>query len=792
MTFSSSDDGDLLHRGVLVMAVSVIAGLLLAGASFPLIGGLGLMARSGADSFTKIPKELEEQPLPVRSRILATDGSELAEIYFNENRVEVPIREIPPVMQWAILAIEDERFYQHGGVDYKGLIRALLKNTAAGEVQQGGSTITQQYVKNMLIESATDAAGKKAAVERSTARKIREARYALALEQKYSKREILEKYLNIAYFGQGVYGVGTAAEYFFGKRVQQLSIAESALLAGMVKNPGLYDPLKNPKTALSRRNLVLDKMGELAYITAPEVAKARKTKIALKVTKVSDIERSIAPYFLEYMRDQILDDPAFGDTREERARVLFQGGLTIRTTLDPRIQRGAQQAIASTLNLPKDPASAVVIIKPGTGEIKAMAVQNRITTSKKVNLATGGSTGRQVGSTFKVFTLAAAVHKGLPLGLRIHAPACYKSRIFDNPASGCYRNADPAEVGAYDMLRGTWHSVNTYYVQLLERVGVFTVAQTARDLGVDPLPWPGSSAIGSREGSFTLGARETSPLLMANAYATIAARGLRCKPIAILSATSADGTEFAKFDPAENCTQIASLTKTEADTVTAVLQGVIARGTGRGANIGRPVAGKTGTTQNFGDAWFVGYTPDLAAASWIGDPRGNKYALRGIHGYRVVYGGGLPATIWRKAMTTAHQGIPVSKFVPAPREAYVGTPIAVPDVRGLPVEEAQRILTEAGFTPVVAPQLVPAFPIAAGLVGQTDPAPGQPAYAGSTVALFLSDGTAPTPTPTLTPTPTVSPSPKPTPTGTGSPTPTASPTCNGKKCQTPDASPAPT
>ena len=797
------DERDLLHRGVLVLAVSALAGLLLAGVMLPLIGGVGLVARAGADSFNKLPAELEEPPLPVRSRILAADGTLLAEIYLNENRVEVPISQVPDVAQRAILAIEDDRFYSHGGIDLKGFFRAFVRNTQAGEVQQGGSTITQQYVKNVLIESAPDVESRKKATERSAARKLREARYAMALEKRYSKRQILEKYLNIAYFGQGVYGIGTAAQHFFGKPVQQLTLEESALLAGMVKNPRLYDPEKNPKTSLARRDLVLRRMAEVGFASRTEVRVATAKPMTLKITKVSDTDRSIAPFFYEYMRDKILDDTSgrYGDSPEARARLLFQGGLTIRTTLDPKMQRAAQAAIATTLNAPTDPGAAVVIVKPGTGEIKAMAVQNRITGSKKVNLATGGSTGRQGGSTFKVFTLAAAIKKGLPLGYRIYSPACYRSRIFANPGSGCYRNADVLETGLFDIPKGTWDSVNTFYVQLQERVGTLAVADMARDLGIGMdsggLPWPGQPAIAANQGSLTLGAEEVSPLDMANAYATIAARGVRCEPTPILSVADAKGVEIAKLDTAESC-QRSSLTPEQADTVSAVLQGVITHGTGRAAAIGRPAAGKTGTTQNFGDAWFVGYTPDLATASWIGDPRGNTYQLRNLHGFRNVYGGTLPAIIWQKAMFAAHVGLPARRFPPAPASAYIGVPVTVPNVTGLSVEEARAAMLQAGLTPVVDPIVRAAFPVPAGAIAASNPPAGARAYAGSAVFLYVSNGQlAPSPTPTPTPTVTPSRTPSPTPTvrpttPPPSPTPKPTPSCHGNKCSpSPTASPAP-
>ncbi|MCA1823980.1 MAG: transglycosylase domain-containing protein [Mycobacteriales bacterium] len=796
-------DAATLHRALLVMVISMVAGLLVAGALLPVVGTLGFLARTSADSFNKLPSDLVEPRLPQRSRILAADGSLLADIYLNENRIVVPIDEIPPTMQQAIIAIEDERFYEHGGIDWKAVARAVVRNQQAGEVRQGGSTLTQQYVKNVLIESAGTQSGVAKARERSTGRKLREARYAIALERKLGKREILEKYLNIAYFGNGVYGVGTASAHYFGHAVQRLTLDEAALLAGMVKNPRVYDPQRDVPAAQDRRNVVLDAMLRNGFITARQADRARHfpVKRRLHLTTPMAPDTSIAPFFLDYLLRELPDNPSyqkfFGDTREERTARIFQGGLTIRTTLDPALQRAAQAAVDGTLDRTGRVAAAVVVVKPGTGEIKAMAVNRAFGSGRgktKVNLATGGIRGYQAGSTFKVFVLASAIQQGIPLRLRLAAPPVYASRIFklSNGRPYVVRNAEPGEGGVYDVERATWESVNTFYIQLEERTGASKPAALARAMGVTTFPVHAF-------GSFTLGTNEVSPLDMAVANATFAARGLRCEATGLASVADSAGKPLPPAVP--DCERV--MEPRVADAVSQVLRGVIdgpdPYRTGLRASIGRPAAGKTGTTQNFGAAWFNGYTPDFASAVWVGDPRGPKYKLLNVQGVRRVYGGTFPALIWQQVMSAAHEGLPVSQFTAPDAGAYSGIRTGVPDVRGLKPEDATKVLATAGFAANISALRVAAGPIREGLVGGQSPAPGAAATPGATVTLYLSNGLLPPvpPSPTgsatasatappasRSPTPARSPTPRPKPTKSPKPRPSRSPS--------PQPSPTPT
>jgi membrane peptidoglycan carboxypeptidase len=469
---------------------------------------------------------------------------------YSQNRVNVPLSIVPLAMRQAIIAIEDSRFYAHHGVDYKGIVRAALTNAGAGGVRQGASTLTKQYVKNALIEAATDKAGQRAAKADSISRKLREARYAMALERKLTKDQILERYLNIAYFGHGVYGVGTAANYYFARPVNRLNLAQAALLAGMVQNPNNYDPSSKDatirKVTRARRDTVLRRMHDLGFITDTQRVAAEGLAIFTKLRPVgSGCEDPAvnAPFFCDYVRHVLEDTPAgaaLGATRAERQRALFGGGLTIRTTLDPVVQAAAQTAVDGHVPRrdPSGVAAAVDVVEPGTGNLRAMAVDKTYSDAKgsantKVNFATGGSVGFQAGSTFKAFVLAEALRQGIPLGLTLYAPQKYTSKVYKDYQGGqvvAYEisNAGDSEAGTFNLVQATALSVNTYYLQLEERTGVDKPAALAESLGVHRMKDFVADQPLERVPSFVLGSNGVSPLDMATAYATFAAHGLYC------------------------------------------------------------------------------------------------------------------------------------------------------------------------------------------------------------------------------------------------------------------------
>jgi membrane peptidoglycan carboxypeptidase len=773
-----SSTSPALARIAGALALSVLAGICLAGLLFPVVGAAGLFGKRGADDFLSLPSTLTTPPLAQRSRVLDRDGHVIATL-FTENRVQVKLSQVPDLAQKALIAIEDSRFYDHRGIDVKGTLRALAHNSSTGSVQ-GGSTLTQQYVKNVLIESARTKAGQQAAREKSVHRKLQEARYALALEQKLTKPQILEGYLNIAYYGNGVYGIGTAAAHYWGLPVSKLTLAQGALLAGMVQNPKRYDPQDNPKNAVARRNVVLNRMRDLGYITAQQAAAASRAGLGLKVTNVRsgcEAPGVTAPFFCDYVRRYLEDGPAgaaLGTTRQERQETLLAGGLTIRTTLDPKVQRSAQKAVDEQVprNDAFGAAAVADVVEPGTGAVRAMAVDRGFGSGKgqtKVNLAIGGSLGFQGGSTFKMFTLARAVEKGISPQLVLYAPRnyCPKAYSYKLADGGCPGNAGDSESGRFTLVKATWESVNTYFLQLAERTGLDAPIALAEAMGVRVVDGSFQGGHFGHYGSFVLGAAGgVSPLAMAGAYAALAARGQYCPPSPITGVTDSEGNAIEL--PSNPCSQV--LEQETADTVTSILRGVIdgpVKGrTGAAASIGRPAAGKTGTTNDSKAAWFVGYTPQLATAVWVGKPTPTPMRGVRINGryYKAVYGGSLPAPIWRQVMLGALEGVPEEDFA-APTKLDSQTKVAVPDVHGLPSDVAADQLRALGFGVTVA--IGPAAPVPAGIVVRTTPAAGTLVPAGSTVTLLVSNGQS-VPVPTVTAGP---PTPEPTKPGHGPPTP---------------------
>ncbi|MDP9496819.1 MAG: transglycosylase domain-containing protein [Actinomycetota bacterium] len=768
----------------LALLVSVLAGLLVAGLAVPVVGGAGLAAKAAADDFLAMPEALQTPRLATRSRVLAADGSTLATFY-RVNRITVPWQQIPEVMRQAQIAIEDSRFYDHHGVDYKGTLRAAATNFRSGRVAQGGSTITQQYVKNALIEAARgDKRKENAARVASAERKLREARYALALERRLDKDEILHRYLQVTYYGNRVYGVATAAEHYFGVPVQELTLGQAAVLAGVVQNPGRYNLSSTKKKVradiVARRDTVLKRMADEGFIT--ERARARAASAPLRRTTSQTVgancaDRGVkAPFFCRYLQQELEQTDrgaALGRTPEERSERLFTGGLTIRTTLDPKVQRAAQRAVDRKVpnGDPSGVAAVADVVEPGTGAVKAMAVNRPFGAGKgetQVNLATGGSLGFQPGSTFKVFWLVEALRQGMELDEKIFSPSEYvptKFKYEDRPGQARpVNNAEVDESGSFDLRTGTHASVNTFYMQVAERVGLDKPLDLAEQLGLrrfDGKPL-------ARIPSSVLGSQEVSPLAMAAAYATFAASGTYCAPYAVEKITDSTGREVDLPEP--DCGR--AIDKRTADTVTAVLSGVVdgrnPLRTGRGAKIDRPVAGKTGTTTGSTAAWFVGYTPQLSTAVWVGNPAKASMTMRRItiNGkyYRQVYGGTLPASIFASAMRDAHRGLPEKQFdTPSGYDEPDGSDLRaatraepedeedlsdavaaffggsrVPSVRGRSYASAAAELRAAGFAPVQGRTVRSGLP--SGDVPYTFPRAGSSAAPGTTVYVYRSTG----------------------------------------------------
>ena len=606
-----------MRQRLSMAASSVIAGLLLVSCSLA-------------------PIDLtEEAVLPLRSTIRAADGSLLARL-FRENRALVDLDQISDDLIDAVLAAEDARFYDHEGYDIKAIARAAVANLREGEVTQGGSTITQQYVKNVFF----------VAPARSLERKARELRLSIEVERAYDKDEILERYLNTVYFGEGAYGIKAAAENYFGSGVLTLTLHQSALLAALIKAPALYDPRDHPKKAVKRRDYVIDRMVEVGTATVEEAAAAKRAPLGV----IPDPPRfsTRQPYFVEAVRQELLRDKRLGADRDERDKTLFSGGLEVETTLVPRLQTAARRAVDSILNQPGDPEAALVAIRPSTGQVVAM-IAGRDWNVSQVNLALGrdgGGSGRQSGSVFKPIVAAAAMEAGISLDTRYQsAPATF---TFANAEPWPVHNSEGSGAGLVPLDEALVRSINGVYARLGITVGPGAVATQAKLMGVNtPLPnYP----------SIALGSAEVSVLDIAAAYATLANYGTAIEPTTIRRIQRSDQSILK---PQQKRVQ-GAMSPGNAYLLTKVMEQVIQRGTGTAAQIGRPAAGKTGTTNRYTDAWFAGFTPDLVAAVWVGYPQGT-IPMYNVHGIP-VFGGTFPARIWRAFMMEALKGVPPRRF----------------------------------------------------------------------------------------------------------------------------------
>jgi membrane peptidoglycan carboxypeptidase len=739
--FTPKRAGSLAYSLVMFVVVSVLAGVLVAGLFIPFAGMAGVTSNAAAAELESLPAELATPAPATRSKVLMGNGKTLA-FFYDENRIPVKLKNIAPVMRQAQIAIEDHRYYEHGALDFKGTMRALVRNSAAGGTTQGGSSITQQYVKMVQIE-ACQAKGDSQCVKDAQAptvqRKIRELRYAIAMEKKFNKDEILERYLNIAYYGAGAYGVEAAAKHYFSTKASKLTLAQAAMLAGLVQNPDSHNPIRNPSAALDRRDVVLNRMVELKLITLQQSKDAKETGFDEKLVKKTrnGCVGTRYPFLCDYVRRTLLNAPSLGKTEEDRENMINRGGLVIQTAIDPKTQDLAQKKVSSVVG-PKDSIiSTMNMIQPGTGLIIAMAQSRPVmgSNAKKGqtywNLATdpamGGIQGYQAGSTFKLFTLAAALEKGIPISKRFNAksPFSFTGRPFTS-CRGRERIWDrwvvKNAVGhskSIGMMEAAQFSVNTYFVQLELATGMCRVTKMADKTGVKVGARIGQPPVNivkefQDKPSFTLGTVEVSPLSMAEAYATFAARGIHCDPIIVSKITTRAGKNLAV--PDANCRRVVN--KDVADGVNKILKSVVDKGTGTRAKIhdGRDIAGKTGTIDSNEAVWFAGYTPEIAGVAMISIDNTKRpfiksgsgyYRRSGVKGYRVpstgVYlegsgSGDAGAKIWKPVMQKYFQQIPRTSFNQPPRKIQVGEQVRVPNLNGLGVAAATRKLERLGFT----------------------------------------------------------------------------------------------
>jgi membrane peptidoglycan carboxypeptidase len=720
-----------------LLGAAVFAGVLVGLLALPGVGSVGMAARDASNSFQNLPDDFSLKPPPERTTVYSADGQVIAQFYYH-NRESVSLSQVAPIMQKAIVAIEDARFFQHGPLDFKGSFRALVTNAQDGGIVQGGSTLTQQYVKNLLVENAQTDQEANAAKAPNFGRKLRELRYAVNVEKRLTKNQILEGYLNIAYFGSGAYGVQAASQYYFSKNASQLTLPEATLLAGVTNSPYFYDPEINPKGATDRRNIVLYRMAQLKIISKRQADQAAATPINLHIKKPkADCVDSKAPFFCEYVKDEILGNPAFGKTAADRERLLYRGGLTIRTTLDMKAQDAAQKALG--LRPDKSKTATEAMIKPGTGEIKAMVVskdygdhnkKGQTTLNLAADYAHGGNGGYSAGSTFKIFTLATALDKGYSPGFTMPAPfqttvSGYTDCRGDHFAPYTLANAETSKAKSASIRTGTWNSINTFYAELEQRVGLCDAVHMAQNFGMKQSNGQPLQQVPSQ----VLGTNNIDVTHLAAAYAGFAARGEYCTPVAITDVTDASGNKINV--PKAKCSK--AVDADVADQVTQILGGVLTNGTGRGKGIGRPAAGKTGTCEAHSCALFAGYTPDLAAAVWYGDPAAPfGDPSPGIYGANI-------GSIWQASMRGALAGTKPSSFH-TPVGAFASLDQArVPNVRGLSVAEAESQIQNAGFSVQVSPRAIDS-PQRKGTVAYTSPSAGVKADKNTSVVIFVSNG----------------------------------------------------
>jgi membrane peptidoglycan carboxypeptidase len=689
--------GRLFGHLIIFLIVSALGGIMIAGLTLPVVGSVGLAAKAASDHFEDLPSDFETPVLPQRSKILADDGSLIAYTWSDDlagNRVVVPWSAINPNMPHALVSIEDIRFYQHGGVDLKGTVRALVNNSNGGSTQ-GGSTIAQQYAKNvLLLEAGNDKAKQRAAIADTFTRKLTELKYAVAIEKTLSKDQILERYLNLVYYGNGTYGVEAAAERYFSTTSDKLTIPQAALLAALVNSPSEYDPFQHPVQALARRNLVLQDMASptVKYLTPVQAAQLEKTPLGLKPTAplhgCITAQGSFA-FACNDVYQTFITSPAYGATQAERVHLWDMGGLTIHTTFSVKDEKAADKAISTHTYSTDKVASAMAMVQPGTGQIKAIAQSQRMGSGRgqtyldlAADPAHNGSGGYQAGSSFKIFVGLAALEGGRDPSQVMTVPSPMNdagNRIPACPGNGQHSVIWPPDYSpvndSYQGFTGPldvafWQSVNTYFLTLEEQTGLCLPAQIAQSMGVTQDNDNGTGKPLDQFASFTLGTNLITPIEMAGAYATIAAQGTYCVPYVITGITDAAGRQ----DPAQHQNCRAVLDPNIANELTAILRGVLTQpgATADGLALSRPSAGKTGTTNNSVATWFDGFTPQLAGAVWTGfirpdslkgDYMGNM-TVGGQYYSGQIFGATISAPIWHDAMTAATAGDPVEDFTP--------------------------------------------------------------------------------------------------------------------------------
>ncbi|MEV6811528.1 transglycosylase domain-containing protein [Micromonospora sp. NPDC051296] len=746
-------DHNVLTNAASLLICGLLAGVVVAAAAFPAVAMSGLAAKAGADTFGALPKELTVARAPQISYLLASDGKTPLATMYDENRREVKLADISPYMQKAIIAAEDHQFYKHNGVDLNGVARAFVNNSSATNDRQGASTLTMQYVRMAIAYSATHPADVVAATEDTSARKLREMRYAIQLDKEMSKDEILERYLNLAAFGNGAYGVYAASQVYFNKPPKDLKIEEAAMLAGLVKAPTSFDPTTKSgyPQAVARRDYVIDHMVTIGAITKEEAEAAKAVKLVPKGKRAPNgcvaANKNAWGFFCDYFYRWWMSQETFGSTSYDRERRLKSGGYTIVTTLDKQAQDGADKAVRKAKPVTSKEAVMIAVVEPGTGRVRALstnrnykldnpkAPKNRPHSDpvqrdkgklgnypNTVNpLLTGGDgiTGYQAGSVFKIFTIVAALEKGIPLGYTINAPQQFKSEYIirsGSPAACpgthfyCPTNSNKQPGGVKDMWSAFSASTNTYFVPLQQQVGAENVVDAAKRLGIQfrvskENTWANDKAAAHQWGSFTLGVTDTTPLELANAYATLAADGKYCEPIPVQEIRDLDGKKLDVANPRCEKRLSTEVARAAVDAARCPVGDNPSSNRCGGSRtaaegryiVGKPIAGKSGTTDAEKTASLVAMTKQYAVAGILADPDWPQTNVKMKH--KPADGINPPVYETLKAAMDGKKGI---NFDPPGQKISLGDQRTIPGVKCLSIEQAKSRLSGAGFQPLVS------------------------------------------------------------------------------------------
>lgn len=665
--------------------LSALSGVLVAAMLIPASAFVITTSRSFTRDIVELPLVVQDIPNPQTTRVLASNGKRIA-YFYQENRQDIPLKDISPAMQDALVSIEDNRFFEHGALDLKGTMRALINNTSSDSGTQGGSTLTQQLVKLTLLQQAVTKEQQTAAKEKSVERKIRELKIAIEFEETLTKEEILERYLNIAYFGDGAYGVNAAAYHFFSVKPADLTVKQAATLAGLVQNPDTTNPRVYPERTLQRRNTVLGVMAKLGKIDRAEAEKLSAEPLGLKFTKFPNgCVNSEAAFSCDYVRRFLLADEDLGVTVEQRRALLERGGLTVKSNIDLSMQEAVNKAVSTHVAAKDRAVGVMALVEPGTGKVRALGQSRPMGTEKNkgetfLNFAVpkrfGDANGFQAGSTFKMFTVAAALEDGMSPYKSYNSPNRMKlpaGTYFDckKGGTGSFDVSNSTGSGYFNMTQATRRSVNTYFAQLQRDVGLCDTVKMAESMGIKvPFKDKDGNTLpdNGQVPSFTLGPIDVSPLDMAAAYAVPAAGGIYCEPTPVNELLDQHGRLIKKYEP--ECSRVMS--ENNAAIVNEILAGLQRPG-GFGYNNGSglrvPSAAKTGTTTSGKAVWYVGYTPEISAASMIAgmNSKGSPAPLRGttLNGRVINFGpsgSGLAAPQWKSAMGIIENNLTPVKF----------------------------------------------------------------------------------------------------------------------------------